>query len=344
MQMIKIKIFKRNIIQKIRDVWPGVAPPLLIMLGSTFVSENYGGSQFLYALLFGLAFHFLFLDASYTAGIEFCAKTLLRIGVALLGTRITLAQLGEFGIAPLVTASLGVLSTIAFGAWLARRIGLKTDFGLLCGAAVAICGASAALAVSAVMPKTKDNEQHTLLAVVGVTGLSTLAMILYPILVKVFMFDDISAGIFLGGTIHDVAQVVGAGSLVSNETGDIAVIVKLFRVTLLVPVVIGLSYYWQHRKSNSTNDNIKKGPLLPFFLICFIVLILVNSNNFIEPWVSTGLSQASRFLLVVAIGALGMKTSFKDLALLGWRPIALMLIETIWLAVVFLIYLCAFRN
>jgi uncharacterized integral membrane protein (TIGR00698 family) len=331
MQMIKIKTFKRNIIQKIRDVWPGVVPPLLIMLGSTFVSENYGGSQFLYALLFGLAFHFLFLDASYTAGIEFCAKTLLRIGVALLGTRITLAQLGEFGIAPLVTASLGVLSTIAFGAWLARRIGLKTDFGLLCGAAVAICGASAALAVSAVMPKTKENEQHTLLAVVGVTGLSTLAMILYPILVKVFMFDDISAGIFLGGTIHDVAQVVGAGSLVSNETGDIA-------------VVIGLSYYWQHRKSNTTNENIKKGPLLPFFLICFIVLILVNSNNFIEPWVSTGLSQASRFLLVVAIGALGMKTSFKDLALLGWRPIALMLIETIWLAVVFLIYLCAFRS
>jgi uncharacterized integral membrane protein (TIGR00698 family) len=156
--------------------------------------------------------------------------------------------------------------------------------------------------------------------------------------------DDISAGIFLGGTIHDVAQVVGAGSLISLETADIAVIVKLFRVMLLVPVVIGLSYYWQHRKSDSTNENIKKGPLLPFFLICFIALILVNSNNFIEPWVSTGLNQASRFLLVVAIGALGIKTSFKDLALLGWRPIALMLIETIWLAVIFLIYLCAFRS
>ena len=97
--MIKIKTFKRNIIQKIRDVWPGVAPSLLIMIGATFVSENYGGSQFLYALLFGLAFHFLFLDVSYTVGIEFCAKPLLRIGVALLGARITLSQIGEFGIA-----------------------------------------------------------------------------------------------------------------------------------------------------------------------------------------------------------------------------------------------------
>jgi uncharacterized integral membrane protein (TIGR00698 family) len=214
--------------------------PLLIMLAATFVSEHYGGPQLLYALLFGLAFHFLYQDARCRPGIEFCARTLLRIGVALLGARITLAQIGQLGMGPLATAVIAVASAIALGAWLARRLGLGTDFGLLCGAAVSICGASAALAVAAVMPKTQDNERHTLLTVVGVTGLSTLAMVVYPLLAKILRLDDSGAGIFLGGTIHDVAQVVGAGLMMSHETGDVAVIVKLFRVTLLVPVVGGL--------------------------------------------------------------------------------------------------------
>lgn len=177
-------------IHQTRSLWPGLALPLLILLGATFLSEHYGGPQLLYALLFGLAFHFLYQDARCRPGIEFCAKTLLRIGVALLGARITLAQIGQLGIGPLATAALGIVSAIALGAWLARRFGLKTDFGLLCGAAVSICGASAALAVAAVMPKTEENERHTLLTVVGVTGLSTLAMIAYPLLAKALQWSD----------------------------------------------------------------------------------------------------------------------------------------------------------
>jgi uncharacterized membrane protein YadS len=143
-----------------RSLWPGLALPLLIMLAATFLSEHYGGPQLLYALLFGLAFHFLYQDARCRPGIEFCARTLLRIGVALLGARITLAQIGQLGIGPLATAVIAIASAIALGAWLARRLGLSTDFGLLCGAAVSICGASAALAVAAVMPKTQDNESR----------------------------------------------------------------------------------------------------------------------------------------------------------------------------------------
>ncbi|WP_114973843.1 YeiH family protein [Rhodoferax ferrireducens] len=327
-----------------RGLWPGLALPLLIMLGATFISEHYGGPQLLYALLFGVAFHFLYQDARCRPGIEFCAKTLLRIGVALLGARITLSQIGQLGIGPLATAALSIVSTIALGAWLARRFGLTTDFGLLCGAAVSICGASAALAVSAVMPKTQENERHTLLTVVGVTGLSTLAMIFYPLLVKMLLLSDTSAGIFLGGTIHDVAQVIGAGLLISHETGDVAVIVKLFRVTLLVPVVAVLAYYWRQRRIDSPSHAGKPGPLLPFFLIGFMALVLINSSGVITPRLVEGVSQISRVCLVIAIAALGIKTSFEDLVKLGWRPMALMLIETLWLAAVFVVYLCVFRR
>jgi len=324
-----------------RSLWPGLALPLLIMLGATFLSEHYGGPQLLYALLFGLAFHFLYQDARCRPGIEFCARTLLRIGVALLGARITLAQIGQLGVGPLATAVIAIASAIALGAWLARRLGLSTDFGLLCGAAVSICGASAALAVAAVMPKSRDNERHTLLTVVGVTGLSTLAMVVYPLLAKILRLDDSGAGVFLGGTIHDVAQVVGAGLMMSHETGDVAVIVKLFRVTLLVPVVAVLAGYWRRR--SSTGDAGRRAPLLPFFLVGFMALVLANSLGMVTPRLNEALGQVSRLCLVVAIAALGIKTSFEELVKLGWRPMALMLVETLWLVVIFAVYLCFIR-
>lgn len=325
-----------------RSLWPGLALPLLIMLAATFVSEHYGGPQLLYALLFGLVFHFLHEDARCRPGIEFCAKTLLRIGVALLGARITLSQIGQLGIGPLATAALGIASTIALGAWLARRFDLKTDFGLLCGAAVSICGASAALAVAAVMPRTEENERYTLLTVVGVTGLSTLAMVVFPLLAKGLRLDDTGAGIFLGGTIHDVAQVVGAGLLLSHETGDIAVIVKLFRVTLLVPVVALLAWYWR-RRSSSQADAGRRAPLLPFFLVGFMALVLANSLGAVTPRLNEALGQVSRACLVVAISALGIKTSLEALVKLGWRPMVLMLLETLWLVALFAVYLCLVR-
>lgn len=325
-----------------RSLWPGLALPLLIMLGASFLSEHYGGPQLLYALLFGLAFHFLYQDARCRPGIEFCARTLLRIGVALLGARITLAQIGQLGLGPLATAVIAIASAIALGAWLARRLGLSTDFGLLCGAAVSICGASAALAVAAVMPKTQDNERHTLLTVVGVTGLSTLAMVTYPLLARILRLDDSGAGIFLGGTIHDVAQVVGAGLMMSHETGDVAVIVKLFRVTLLVPVVAVLAWYWR-RRSSGTGDAGQRTPLLPFFLVGFMALVLANSLGVVTPRINEALGQVSRVCLVVAIAALGIKTSFEELVRLGWRPMALMLAETLWLVAIFAVYLCVFR-
>lgn len=341
--MSAMSILARPWIAQTRGLWPGVAAPLLIMLGATFISEHYGGPQLLYALLLGLAFHFLHQDERCRPGIEFCARTLLRIGVALLGARITLAQIGQLGAGPLALAVLSIASTIALGAWLARRLGLKTDFGLLCGAAVSICGASAALAVSAVMPKSPNGERHTLLAVVGVTGLSTLAMVVYPLLARQLGLSDTGAGIFLGGTIHDVAQVVGAGLMLSHATGDVAVIVKLVRVTLLVPVVAVLAFYWRRGNAGTTPGTGRRASLLPFFLVGFMALVLVNSTGVITPAVTDGLGQVSRICLVVAISALGIKSSFEELARLGWRPMALMVIETLWLAAVVVAYLCVFR-
>jgi uncharacterized integral membrane protein (TIGR00698 family) len=318
----------------LRQNWPGASICIVIALAATFVSTAYGGPQLLYALFFGLAFHFLSNDPVCLPGIQFCSQTLLRTGVALLGARVTFEQMTSLGPAPLVIVLLAVTSTILIGCGVAFCIGRSRAEGLLSGGAVAICGASAALAISAVLPRTKDNEQFTLLTVVGVTSLSTLAMIVYPLIVHFLKLDHAAAGVFIGGTIHDVAQVVGAGYLISNHTGEVATLVKLVRVACLVPVVIAISY--SYRKSGDAAQTVNT-PLIPVFLIGFVLMMAANSMHLIPHLVSEWINTASRVCLVLAIAALGVKTSFQSLASLGWKPVLMLVCETVWIALLVLV-------
>ena len=152
-------------------------------------------------------------------------------------------------------------------------------------------------------------------------------MILYPIFAVAIGLDHVHAGIFLGGTIHDVAQVVGAGYTISQETGDIATYVKLLRVAMLLPAVLAISFALTRAGATRAAT-----PVLPGFLVGFALLVVVNSFGFIPKFAGDLFSDVSRWCLVAAISALGMKTSFKALFAVGWRPIGLMLCETLWIA------------
>src|SRR5690606_13759233 len=147
----------------------------------------------------------------------------------------TLSQVTSLGPETVMTVVAGVAITVAGGYWLARRLGLARDFSAITAGAVAICGASAALAICSVLPRDRQADQRALVTVVGVTLLSTLAMILYPILAGALHFDAQTAGIFLGGTIHDAAQVVGAGYTGSEDAALSATLVKPVRVACLLP-------------------------------------------------------------------------------------------------------------
>jgi len=320
----------------VRRSWPGVAVAAVIALAATYISTSYGGPQLLYALFFGLAFHFLSEEPTCKPGIEFCSKTVLRTGVALLGAKITLAQIVSLGIAPIVTVICALVTTMLFGWGLSKWLGRPAAEGVLSGGAVAICGASAAMAIAAVLPHNKENEKFTLLTVVGITALSTTAMIVYPLLVKLIGLDATQAGVFLGGTIHDVAQVVGAGYLISNHTGEVATFVKLTRVACLVPAVLTLSIIFKGRGGHA---DIGGQPLVPVFLIVFVLLVIINSFGVIPPQVDAAINTASRACLVTAIAALGVKTSFQALAELGWRPVVMLVAETVWIGLFVLLSL-----
>ncbi len=210
----------------------------VVAAAATFLSEHYGAPVMLFALLLGMAMNFLSGDGPCQPGIEFTARTVLRVGVALLGLRITLGQVAELGWQPLAIVVVAVVLTIGVSMAAARLMGFQSLFGLLSGGATAICGASAALALAAALPNHPLKERATLFTVIGVSALSTLAMIVYPMLAQCARPRPAAAGIFLGATIHDVAQVVGAGYSLSTQTGDVATVVKLMRVAMLVPVIV----------------------------------------------------------------------------------------------------------
>jgi uncharacterized integral membrane protein (TIGR00698 family) len=273
-----------------------------------------------------MAFNFLAAHPLLRDGVQFTARTVLRLGVGLLGARIAWEEIASLGAAPVLLIVTAVVATIAFGASAAKLLRRPAAEGVLTGGAVAICGASAALAIAAVLPRTERSSHYTLITVVGVTALSTLAMILYPAAVPLLDMGDAAAGIFLGGTIHDVAQVVGAGYMISPVAGITATYVKLLRVMLLVPVVLALSL--AYREGAPAGASL----LPPWFLILFIVLVVANSAGAIPPAAGQALAIVSRACLVAAIAALGVMTSFGELAALGWRPIALLGAETAFLA------------
>jgi uncharacterized integral membrane protein (TIGR00698 family) len=205
-------------IDTVRVAMPGLLLSATIALAVRFVSDQLGLTE----------------DERFAAGIYFASRNILRVGVALLGLRITMGDVTGLGwsVVALILAS-SVVATIVVGGLIGRAFGLKADQSVLSAGAVAICGASAALAISSVLPSHKDHERNTIMTVAGVTALSTVAMVAYPVFVTYLQYDNATAGVFLGATIHDVAQVVGAGYIISDPTGEISTLVKLIRVACL---------------------------------------------------------------------------------------------------------------
>lgn len=309
----------------------GLLAVLTLSLAASFLSEHYGAPAMLMALLLGMAFHFLALEGRCVAGIEFTAGTVLRVAVALLGVRITAAQVAALGLETVAVVCAGVAATILFGRFLAVRLGADARFGLLTGGATAICGASAALAISSVLPPYPQRERDTTFAVIGVTSLSTIAMVIYPILAIALGFDESDAGVLIGATIHDVAQVIGAGYSISPQAGDAATITKLMRVALLVPVVIAVGLLFRTRDPASAGRAPWSRLPVPGFLIGFVALVAVNSWGGIPEPLRLGLVDLSRWGIIMAVAAIGMKTSLKSLMDVGGRAVTIIVAETVFL-------------
>lgn len=296
-------------------------------------------SPVLYAFFIGLALHTLAMRPLFRPGVEMGARGVLRLGVALLGIRLTMGQLFDVGWLALVVAAAAVALTIVFGAWCAKAMGLPVEFGVLTGTGVGVCGVAASTAAAAVLPKHANSDRDLAFAALGCNAISTVCMLLYAPLAAPLGLDDRLMGIFLGGSIHDVAQVVGAGKAAGERILDVAVVTKLLRVALLLPAVV-LIAWWVRRRVGAVSD---ARPTPPWFLWVFLALAAVVSTGAIPAEAQRQVALASSILITVAIAALGMKTSIRGLMSLGPAPAMLMLAQTVFVAALVLAMVVAAR-
>jgi uncharacterized integral membrane protein (TIGR00698 family) len=261
----------------LRRLAPGVllsaVVAVLAVIGAPYVARVITIPAMVLALLIGIALNPVAARPVFQPGLVFCVKTLLRWAVALLGLRIALSDITALGLGTATVVVVAMVFTIASGFLGARTFGLPSPYGALAGVGTAVCGASATLATSAVLPDYSGKDADVVFVVVAVNALATLGMVIYPPLCAALGFSDQTTGVMLGATIHDVAQVVGAGYAVSDVAGNTAVIVKLFRVFLLLPIVLAVGWWFIRKGAAARAASVP----VPVFAFVFLALCIVNS-------------------------------------------------------------------
>jgi uncharacterized integral membrane protein (TIGR00698 family) len=274
------------------------------------------------------------MPAAWAAGINFSARKLLRIAVAFFGLRISLQEIAQVGLPGLAVSVIVVLSTLAVGVWVGMKVmKLDRDTALLTAAGSAICGAAAVLAFESTL---QSKPEKSAVAVGSVVLFGTLSMFVYPLLYRAgwLHLDTVGAGLYFGGTIHEVAQVVGAASNVSPEATHIATIVKMTRVMLLVPVLLALGL-WIARPGarGAANGTAPRKLAVPWFALGFLACVIVNSLHVLPAVATQTLNVLDTFALTMAMTALGVETQFAQVRQAGPRALATGFILALWLGV-----------
>lgn len=322
---------------------PGVAIVAVSAGTAAWLAEHYGFPIILLGLLIGLALNFVAQEKGTHAGLDFASRTCLRWGIVALGFQVTLGQVWALGLWPF--AALGLIMLAAFGAGLlGARVSSQSRYaGILAGGATAICGASAALALYGIIGRERLSQAQFALTLVGVSLASALAMSFYPVIAAELGLSDTQAGFLIGASIHDVAQAIGGGFTFSDAAGSKATIIKLSRVALLGPALVLVSL-WIGGQGRASATPAWRRITLPWFIICFVALVGLNSVVAVPGALSTAMMTASKALLLFAVIATAMRSELSLMLGLGWRaaiPVVaatlasfLAALSAVWLGVV----------
>jgi len=257
------------------------------------------------------------LPAAFNAGICFAEYYLLPFAIILLGFQLELNTLLDLGGGVLLVTILLLVGTIGISYGVGSLLGLPKEFSLLMGCGNAICGSSA---IAAIAPLLKNKEQETALAIGVVNLLGSIGIFTYPWLVDWFRYNDLQAGVLLGGTLQSVGQVLGAAFSINIAVGQNATMVKMSRVLLLGPVILVFSLlanHWQGTKSKSG----KQG--LPWFMVGFFITSILASLKVWPQSVTLLADQSGNVSLYLAMAALGLKINLRTLGTYGFKPLIL---------------------
>ncbi len=294
-----------------------------------WVKDSLHVSALLIVIVLGMVWTSLIpLPAAVQPGVRFAQRPILRWAVAGLGFRLGLAEMVKIGAPALVVVVVATFSSLLFGWWIARRLGIGEKLGLLLGVGGAICGASAVVAADSVV---QGEKRDSAIALGVITLLGTIGIVIYPLIQRALGMSDFLYGVWDGASLHEMAQVVAAGFGVSDEAARVATVVKLARIALLAPVVLGLSAWLRRRHKATGQAHVSP---VPWFLVLFVVFAIVNSSGLLPASWITVARRVDLWLLCVGMAGVGLVTGFADLRAAGMRPIVAGASQWLFLATV----------
>lgn len=308
-------------VDTVREIVPGL---VVLAIGAIVATMVAGLSSTLSPLVVGVVLGAVAVNVAtppviLNAGITFGAKKLLRVGIVVLGLRLSVGDLVDLGGAGLIVVA-GVVATTFFGTqYIGRRLGLSDDMSLLVATGYSICGASAIAAMDGLIDA--DEEEATY-AITLVTLCGSLSILVLPLIGHALGLGSETFGTFVGGAVHDVGQVVATASTRDDTALAAATVVKLSRVMLLAPIVAFVAVGVRRRHVGSASTS-KRPPLLPVFVIGFLVAVGIRSTEVLSAgWIDAG-ARIEKILLTIALVGLGAGVRFRKMSRLGVRPLML---------------------
>lgn len=312
-------------------ILPGLAYTVVIAAAAYAIRQVPGMglvSPLILAIVIGMALHNIFGTAAIIKpGVKFALRRILRFAIVLLGLQLTFEQVRSVGVVGFSIVAFTLFATFFVTRWIGRAMGVDRQLSELIAAGTAICGASAVIATNTV---TDAPDEDVAYAVACVTVFGSIAMFVYPLLPGLLGLSPHAYGLWAGASIHEIAQVVAAAYQDGTQAGDFGTIAKLSRVMMLAPVVIGLGF--MARRARSTEHSRAKPVPLPWFVLGFVALVVVNSFVTIPAPAKMAIVTATTFLLSVALAAMGLETDIAKLRMKGLRPFFLGLAAFLFIA------------
>ncbi len=317
-----------NIIENTKRIIPGVSIAVAIAFTSQFIEgllpiHLIGGSVI--ALFIGIIINSFFDTSNFKDGLRFTSKKILKFAIILLGASLSIQTILTVGSLSLAVMFFTLLTCFGGGYFIGKALGLNWKLSNLISAGTGICGGSAIAAIAPVI----DAEDRDIAYAMSATFIFDMIMIVvFPFMGSLLGLSDMAYGLWAGTAVNDTSSVVAAGYAYSEAAGDFATMVKLTRTLSIIPTVLIFAYMNIRIKrkvqptgsKEKARSKVKFTSLLPWFILGFVGLAIINSLGLISSTVSETCKEFSKFLMVTALAAIGLNTSVKDMKKAGIQP------------------------
>ncbi|MCS7149409.1 MAG: YeiH family protein [Caldimicrobium sp.] len=331
-QAISFSFLKGYLPPAVEEKLPG-----LILTAVISALALYTGSQVSYvspllaAMGIGMIIrNFFIVPNFYFPGVFYSMRQVLRVGIVLLGSKITIDKVLGLGWESILIPTVSLMASLIFIIFLGKLFGLSQRMSLLLGMGTSICGASAVLIGGSL---TKSKEEDVIVSISAITVFGTISMLIYPFIYKLNIIPMTSEtyGVWVGASVHEVAQVVTAGFSVDKTSGEVAVLVKLVRVILLIPLAFVISLLINWGILEKTEKPAQRVLTFPLFLLGFAGMVILNSLEFFTPKALKWMEFTALFFLLMGMAGMGLETDFRRLLKIGFRPFFVGLISTVFI-------------